>query len=287
MRVLVLGATGMLGTCLVPVLRALGHDVFAHGHTGTASVSVDLRCRDEALHAVTSLAPDVVVNLVGLTDVDRCQQEPQLAWDLNVRTSQNAAAGCVAAGAHLIYISTDHVYDGEGPHKEFDARPGNCYAQTKCAAELAALNVPATVLRTNFFGASQHATRRSFTDWLFDGLQQERRIPVFSDVWFSPLSMSTASRMIERVAVLRPRGVFNLGSREGMTKADFAATFARALGFSGRTLDPTGVDEAALKAWRPRDMRMDNGSIEAVLGQLQPTLAQEIDLVAKDYRAKL
>lgn len=287
MRVLVLGATGMLGTSLVPVLRALGHEVLAHTHTGTAAASTDLRRRDETLHAVTSVAPEVVVNLVGLTDVDRCQQEPQLAWDLNVLTSQNAAAGCVAAGAHLIYISTDQVYDGEGPHREADARPGNVYAQTKCAAELAALNAMGTVLRTNFFGATQHATRRSLTDWLFDNLRQEQRIPVFSDVWFSPLSMATLSRMIEQVAVLRPRGIFNLGSREGMTKAVFAATFARALGLSGRTLEPTSVDHVALRAWRPRDMRMHNGSIEAVLGQRQPTLAQEIDIVAKDYRAKL
>lgn len=284
MRIMVLGATGLLGCALVPHLRGQGHEVLAHGHTGAAQSAADLTQQAQAQEAIAAARPEVVVNLVGLTDVDACQAQPQRAWLLNVRTAENVAAACADAGAALLHISTDQVYDGTGPHREEGALPGNSYALTKYAGELAALRAQATVLRTNFFGASRHARRRSLTDWLAEGLRQGRTLPVFDDVLFSPLSMATLCEAIARLAVLRPAGVFNLGAREGMSKAAFAQAFAQAAGLDRTLLAPCSVDTAELKAWRPRDMRLHNARIEAILDRPMPTLADEILLAAKDYR---
>lgn len=285
MKLLVLGGTGMLGTRLVPMLRAQGHEVVVHGHSRAASCVADLGVPAQARQAVAAAAPDVVLNLASLTDVDRCEAEPQAAWRLNVHAAENVAAACSASSAHLLHVSTDQVYDGTGPHREGDALPGNYYAQTKYAGELAALAAGATVLRTNFFGASEHPVRRSLTDWLFGALEQQRTVPVFFDVLFSPLSITTLCLLLERLAALRPAGVFNLGAREGMSKADFAIAFARAVGRPAACLQPASVAHATLKAWRPRDMRMDSGRIEAILKHPLPSLAEEIVVAAKDYRA--
>jgi dTDP-4-dehydrorhamnose reductase len=280
MRILVFGATGMLGSSLVPALRAAGHEVVAHGQS-----SVDLLRADKVLAALAPAHAQVAVNLVGLTNVDACETDPQAAWRLNVRTAENVARACAQHAVHLVHVSTDQVYSGAGPHAEPDALPGNYYAQTKCAGELAVQPAGATVLRTNFVGRSLHPTRRSLTDWLVQSLRQQARIPVFDDVLFSPLCMATLCRMIERLAVLRPAGVFNLGARNGMSKADFAFAFARAFGAPTDSLQRVSLDSAGLKAWRPRDMRMDCRSIEAVLGQPMPDLAGEIELAAKEHRA--
>lgn len=284
MRLLVLGATGMLGASLVPALRGAGHEVVGHGRSGTAQVAAELTDAGEVNAVIASADPAVVINLAGLTDVDDCEANPQKGWRLNVRTAENVAGACAARAAHLIHISTDQVYDGVGPHKEPDALPGNYYAQTKYAGELAALPSGATVLRTNFFGASRHEKRRSLTDWLYQSLRARRRVPVFTDVLFSPLSIATLCRIIERLAVLRPAGVFNLGSREGMSKADFAVSFADAVGLSSEHLVPSSVEQAGLKAWRPKDMRMDSRRIEAILRHPLPLLAEEVAVAARDYR---
>lgn len=284
MKLLVLGATGMLGASLVPALRGAGHEVVTHGRSAAAQVAAELTDPGQASKVVASADPAVVINLVGLTDVDGCEARPQEGWRLNVRTAENVAGACAPTGAHLIHISTDQVYDGPGPHAEQEALPGNYYAQTKYAGELAVLPSGATVLRTNFFGASRHETRRSLTDWLYESLRGRRRVPVFTDVLFSPLSLATLCSIIERLALLRPSGVFNLGARDGMSKAHFAESFARAVGQPADLFVPGSVEQAALKAWRPKDMRMDSRRIEAILGHPLPVLAEEIALAAKDYR---
>ncbi len=288
MKLLVLGAGGLLGTSLVPALAAKGHTVQAHARGVQGPAQADLANPDEAVQLVTRLAPDVVVNLAGLTDVERCESHPQQAWLANVRTAENVAAATRAAGCHLIHISTDQVYGGPGPHREDGACPGNCYGLTKYAGELAARMAPATVLRTNFFGAGRHPSRRSFTDWLFSALTTAEPIEVFDDVRFSPLSICTLGDAIERLARLRPTGVFNLGSREGMSKAEFAFAFADAVGLPTERMARSTLDRSGLlKTWRPRDMRMDNARVEAILGTAMPNLKDEIQLAAKDYRAEL
>ena len=230
MKILVLGAGGMLGATLVPYLLQQGHQVLAHSRHGVdSSLVADLTSPHETSTLVGKAKPDTIINLAGVTDVDRCEADPTFAWLSNVRAVENIAAASRSVGAHLIHVSTDHLYNRSPASTESDACPGNQYAFTKYAGELAALAAPATILRTNFFGASRHATRRSLTDWLFTALNGASPVQVFEDVRFSPLSMATLCEMMMRAMQTRPVGIFNLGSNAGMSKADFAFVFAASL----------------------------------------------------------
>ncbi|MCJ0764271.1 dTDP-4-dehydrorhamnose reductase family protein [Variovorax terrae] len=283
MKILVLGASGMLGASLVPHLTACGHQVASHGRRG--EWAADLGNAGETLMLLRRVSPEAVINLVGLTDVDRCESHPKEAWLTNVLTAENAATASAAVGAHLIQISTDQVYDQAPSNNESQACPGNHYAMSKYAGELAALGAGATVLRSNFFGLSRHPTRRSLTDWLFNALTKGQPLQVFDDVRFSPLSMATLCEMIEAVALRRQHGIFNLGSCGGMSKADFAFTFAGTLGLATTTMSRgLAANATFLKAWRPKAMCMDSHRFEQVFGQTLPDLEAEIERAAKDYR---
>jgi dTDP-4-dehydrorhamnose reductase len=286
MKFLVLGASGMLGANLVPHLLAQGHEVTAHGRSGIGYVRADLTDAAAAVNLISDCLPDVVINLAGLADVDCCQKFPQQAWWANVRVTENVAAACAQAGCHLMQISSDQVYDDTPANAEDQAHPGNVYGITKYAGELAASSTRATILRTNFFGASKHALRRSLSDWLYASLTQGQAIKVFDDVFFSPLSMKTLCQCIHQLAILRPIGTFNLGTREGQSKADFAFAFAQTLNLPDHLLTRISISQAQeLAAWRPRNMCLNNAKIESVLGHAMPTLAVEIALAANDYRA--
>lgn len=286
MNILVLGASGMLGASLVPYLEAQGHHVTGHNRTGSSGLEAADLCNSvDTTSLLLRLSPKVAINLAGLTDVDRCESHPKEAWLANVRSVENVASACKAAGTHLIHISTDQIYDSSPACTESQASPGNQYAITKYAGELAALTTPATVLRTNFFGASRHATRRSLTDWLFGALRERRVIQVFENVRFSPLSMATLCEMIEKSATQRFDGIFNLGSHGCMSKADFAFAFAQELGFSTLGMSRAQVNQAGtLSAWRPSNMCMDSTRFESVFRIALPTLEEEIQRAAKDYR---
>jgi dTDP-4-dehydrorhamnose reductase len=284
MTILVTGATGLLGTSLCPALAQREHRVVRHSLSQRADLMVDLTDREATTATLDKLAPDVVVNLVALTNVDQCDEEPNRAYQLNVRTVENLAAWLRAnPRARLIHLSTDQVYDGPGPHREDGVTLTNCYALTKYAGEMAATGVEGTVLRTNFFGRSRVPGRKSFSDWLLETLREGRPTKVFTDVAFSPLSLTTLCEMIAVAAEKPVPGTFNLGAHNGMSKADFAFELASVFGLGTQATTRALSAEVPLKAYRPKDMRMDCARFEAAFGVRLPKLADEIRSLRREY----
>jgi dTDP-4-dehydrorhamnose reductase len=117
-RILVTGSRGLLGSALVPHLRACGNFVLGHSRGREADIYGDLTDARQVSSALDEAAPDVVVNLAALTDVDECERKPQLAYLANVRIVENLARWIRANGSrtYLVQVSTDQVYDGPGPH---------------------------------------------------------------------------------------------------------------------------------------------------------------------------
>jgi len=285
-NVLVTGATGLLGSSLYPLLRERGYQITRVGHTKICDMNTDLVNYQQTARALDQVKPEVIVNLVALTNVDRCETHPQEAYLLNVKPVENLCAWIQASGqpCHLIQISTDQVYDGTGPHAEGELTIRNHYAMSKLAGELAAAAVPRTILRTNFVGRSLCEGRSSFTDWLHSALRSNKPITVFDDLMFSPLAIGTLCDCIERSIVERPNGVFNLGSSDGMSKADFAFAFAAITGLPTSNLRRSKASAVVtFAARRPTDMRMQCGRFEARMGLKLPQLIEEIHMLAHDY----
>ena len=285
-RILLVGGSGMLGSTLAPLLRASA-PVLVHGHQAHADIQADFSDVYQAHNLRENLRPAAIVNLAGHTNVDVCERQPNQAYRLNVRIVENLVSWISLQDSPpiFIHISTDQLYDGEGPHLEDDVTVSNTYALTKYAGELAALRVPSTVLRTNFFGPSRCASRASFTDWLLASLRGSQTLKVFDDLCFSPLSMTTLCRAISTVLSSPVKGVFNLGSKDGMSKADFAFAFAQALDLPTTGMERTTTNRVDfLKAYRPKDMRMDSQAFESAFDLVLPRLAQELQLTCEEYR---
>jgi dTDP-4-dehydrorhamnose reductase len=285
-KILLLGSAGLFGSTLAPFLGSRGYEVKTHSRGDGGQYQADLNDPKVANELLGKVKPEVTVNLVGLTDVDHCETKPNQAYLANVRTVENITDWIKQEKAlcHLVHISTDQVYDGAGPHTEEQVTLMNYYAFSKYSGELAAASVPSTILRTNFIGRSNCAKRTSLTDWLFRSLSLGEPIQVFDDVLFNPLSMTTLSKMIELIIQKKPIGVFNLGSHEGMSKADFAFAFAKELNLSTSAMTRTSTDQVTfLKTYRPKDMRMDCSKFENTLDVKLPLLRNEIKQVAKEY----
>ena len=284
--VLITGATGLLGSTLIPGLLRKGFKVITHSQHSAADFQADLANQQATSELLDQVKPDTLINLVGLTNVDLCETQPNAAYIANTKIVENITDWIkkTKTACHLVQISTDQVYDGEGPHYEDLVKLTNYYAFSKYAGELLASRVSSTILRTNFFGYSHCEKRQSLTDWLFLSLSDDIDIQVFDDVMFSPLSMTTIAEIIQHVIKKKPNGVFNLGSRNGMSKADFAFAFAGELNLNTNRLQRTTTKQVtSLKTYRPKDMRMDCTKLEETFKFKLPLLIDEIKLSAKEY----
>lgn len=277
--VLLVGATGLLGTALAPALRSARMEVIRHGSAVPADLNADLSDDDAASRVLDRVKPSAVINLAAITDVDRCEREPEEAYRVNVRVAENVARWVRRnPGTRMIQMSTDQVYEGPGPHRETDVKLVNIYAFSKYCAETAAAAAGATILRTNFFGHVP-GRRKSFSDWVAEGLRSAGPVRLVTDVLFTPLHIATLSSLVARVLATPEPGTFNLGSRAGMSKHEFALHVARTLSLSTQGIRPVLVEELNLTARRPKDMRMDVTLFEHTFGIRLPELESEIALL--------
>jgi dTDP-4-dehydrorhamnose reductase len=132
-RVLVLGATGQLGADVVDAFGSAGWDVVGLGHS-----DVDVTDGPAVLAAVDAAHPSLVVNTAAFHHLDRCEEDPSTAFAVNAIGARNVAAAAEDAGAALIHISTDYVFDGAkgSPYEECDLPgPLNVYGASKLAGD--------------------------------------------------------------------------------------------------------------------------------------------------------
>ena len=146
--VLVTGAAGQLGSEVVArfavdpawAVVACGRD------------RLDLLDRDSVLGAITAVAPDAVVHAGAWTAVDDCEGDPERALAVNALGTRHVADAARRVGAHVTYVSTDYVFDGEkpGPYHEWDETgPLSAYGVSKLAGERE-LDPGSTVVRTSW-----------------------------------------------------------------------------------------------------------------------------------------
>src|SRR5215470_12237445 len=133
MRVAVIGANGQLGQDVCQAFSAERDEVIALNHS-----DVEITALESLQTALERIRPDLVVNTAAFSNVDRCESEPMTAFAANALGARNVARAADAAGASLVHISTDYVFDGRQrtPYTEKDpVAPLNVYGNTKLAGE--------------------------------------------------------------------------------------------------------------------------------------------------------
>src|SRR5579862_5890215 len=127
MRVLLIGANGMLGKDIV---QEWTDDEI----TSATSRDADIRNRDEVERLITATRPDWIVLTAAYTDVDGSERNPDAAFAVNAQGTENVAIMAQKYGAKVLYVSTDYVFDGKGtrPYEPGDPiAPINVYGESK------------------------------------------------------------------------------------------------------------------------------------------------------------
>lgn len=258
MRILITGGRGQLGQELRAALAS--QEVSAPGRA-----ELDVTDAAAVGRAVEAFGPELVIHTAAYTDTRGCEADPALAMRVNGDGTRNVALACRQAGAALLYVSTNEVFDGAkgGPYLEADEpRPINAYGRSKLAGEehVRSLIERACVVRTAWL----YGGGRDFPARVLQALPGE--LPMVTDevaspTWARDLAQAIA-RLMEQGA---PTGVYHLTNGGRCSRFQWAE---RVLALAGRrdvVLRPVGQAEYGAPYRKPAFSELAN-TAAAVLG---------------------
>jgi len=288
-RVLVLGATGMLGQALRR--EAGGRRVCCLGVARSgADIALDLTDDRGLTDLLERTAPEIIINAAAVTDLAQCERDPDTGYRLNARLPAVMAELCAARGTYLVQVSTDHYFTGDGDAKHKEESPVrlvNEYARTKYAGERFALTCPsALVVRTNIVGFRGWQSRPTFLECALASLGNHGSdMTLFSDCYTSSIEVGQFARALFHLLESRPAGVLNVASREVSSKQAFIQAVARQMGFDVSHARTGSVKELK-DVPRAESLGLDVAKAEALLGHRLPGLQEVATSVAAGYRER-
>ena len=244
MRVLVIGATGLLGSDLVEEWK--GDEVIP-----ASSKDADIRDVAQVRKLVSSSRPDWIILTAAYTDVDASERNPDLAFAINRDGAKNVAVASREFEVKLCYLSTDYLYDGrsEHPYEISDPlHPLNIYGQSKAAGEFAVADTDDwLIVRTSWlFGAA----RSSFPEAILHAADTQPEVSVVFDQIGSPTYTRDLAKTLCQLARQDARGILNVTNAGCCSRFEFAKEILERAGRK-TPLRPIPAADAGRLAKRP------------------------------------
>ena len=272
-KVLITGGSGLLAINWALGIRnnyavtlLLHHKKISLSGVDTDVASLD--SLDECSSVLVKHQPDIVVHTAGLTNVEECESDPDLAQEVNVDLAKNIAIACSDQGIKLVHISTDHLFSGdqELATEESITNPVNIYGETKLLAEQQVLEncKDALVVRTNFFCWGTKY-RQSFSDFILNKLKNNKQSNLFSDVYFTPILVDELVKKTHQLIDSNAIGIFNIVGSERMTKYEFGIKLTKHFNFDSGLINKISINDKSSLVKRPKDMSLSNKKLCQVL----------------------
>jgi len=278
MRVLVTGASGQLGRALQASLRA--HETIALGHA-----QLDITDAAAARRAIADAHPQVVLHSAAWTDTTGCERDPERAMLVNGEGARKIAEACHEAGAAMLYVSTNEVFDGEkgSPYVEDDEpNPINAYGRSKLAGEIAVRETLPEhyIVRTSWvYGPG----RVSFPEKILLNAAEQKKLRVVTDEIASPTWTNDLAEAITLLIDTGEYGTYHLAGEGECSRAEWAEEVLR-LADVDVPVEETTQAALELPARKPVRSTLANNSAAALGIRLRPwqeALVDHMRLVAE------
>jgi len=263
-RLLVVGAQGMLGRDLVEILSP-SYEVMAWDLP-----DLDITRAEEAQEKIAHLLPRGIINCAAYTDVDGCESQAGLAFAVNSEGVRNLALAASAVQARLIHLSTDYVFDGasQRPYKTDDPpSPLNIYGRSKHQGEILLRDsgVDHLIVRTAWLYGPRG---KNFVEAILRQAEAGKELRVVDDQQGSPTFTRDLCSAIRDLLEGGAEGVFHVTNSGSCTWYEFALEILKQKGMSAIKVHPISAEELGRPAKRPAFSLLDCSRYEKVSGKI-------------------
>ncbi|MBX9628405.1 MAG: sugar nucleotide-binding protein [Gemmataceae bacterium] len=273
---LVVGADGQIGRALLARLAADGRPaVGTSRRPGGAGRPLDLAADPASWELPGRVS--VAYLCAAVTSVEACRRDPAGTAAVNVTRTLDLADRLRGRGAHLVFLSTNQVFDGAVPFRREDEppRPRTEYGRQKAAVERELLAAGgATVVRLTKVVPADWPLVRGWAEVLARG----EPVEAFRDMVLAPVPLDFVTRVLARVGEARPGGVFHVSGAADLTYADLARRVAARVGAAaGLVRETSFADKGLPPEAAPAHTALDAARLRDVLGLTAPAFPATLD----------
>ena len=253
------------------------------------SIKLNLNSISKIRSEILKLNPKIIIHNAGLTSVEECESNPSLAFHINSQLTTFIADICKDLDILLIYISTDHLFDGKNSFsiENQQLNPINNYAKSKAIAEKYVMDVCKKIIiaRTNFFGWGPNY-RSSFSDKIIYSLRKKEKIFLFEDVFFTPILTSVLFECLIELVNKKKYGIFNIVSKERFTKYDFGVMLSKVFKLDQNLILKNKLSCSKNLTKRPYDMSLSNKKIVSNLTYRIPNIIEQMKILKQQEKQR-
>jgi dTDP-4-dehydrorhamnose reductase len=264
-KVVITGSNGLLGQNLIELLlnekdkyEVIG---FSRGENRSGRddfeyLNIDITNKERLTSAILEVKPDYIVNTAAMTNVDACEKDKEVCYDLNVNVVRNLIEVCDTIDAHLVHLSTDFIFDGEkGNYTETDVpNPLSYYGQTKLESEKLLQNsdINFTVLRTILvYGLVNDMSRSNIVLWVKESLEKGKEVTIVDDQYRTPTYVEDLAIACKISIDKNAKGIFNISSNALLSIYEIAIEIAEAFHLDRSLIKPISTATLNQTANRP------------------------------------
>lgn len=279
------GATGLSGLVGSRV-RELLSGAF-HWESFSRDKGFDVASKDVVSRILGMSTAEIVVHFAAFTDMGEAEKQKGSfqgsCYEINVLGTKNIATACARTKKHLIYISTDAVFDGEKrtPYTERDKpHPISWYGETKWLGEQEVLNsgCPCTIVRIAYPFRAQFEQKLDFFRKIIKKLRDGQKVALFRDTLFTPTFIDDIACALNVVMKEKPLGIYHVVGATSLSPLYAAQEIAKIFDLDRSLLSPSSIWDFIKQGGRPypRLAAMSNKKLKKDLGVSMHTFSEAL-----------
>ena len=277
---LILGSNGLLGSNLVKELKKRKINFLTIARSNS-DYNLDVKNFKKLKKFFLNYKFKIVINSIAKVSIDYCEKKFDEAKLINFKLVEFLSKMSKKFKFKLVQISTDHVYKGRKfklNNEKSKIFSINKYAESKILAEHSVKFLKSfLIIRTNFTGRKKN----TFIDQLVKNLKKKKSVNLFDDMYTSTIDVKSCAKIIIDLALLKSKGIYNLGARNMMSKKNFAIHLSKVLNLK---IIFKSVSSDMLNIPRGKNLGLNVKKIEQKLGYLLPTTKESIKKLSEDYK---